>query len=156
MVFNVCVFAHELTGTTDSMMKRLKTFEEVKEGLAPLFAEEGTELVMLFGSVASEAVHPRSDIDIAVLCEKPVDILSLTNRVIRLLGRDEVDAVDLRRAAPLVRFLVATRGRILFEKRNGVFGSFCSLAFRMYIDSGKLRQAQKVAIQQYLETRSVR
>lgn len=138
------------------MMKRLKSIEEIRKGLEPLFAEEGTELVMLFGSAASGAVHPRSDIDIAVLCQKPIDILSLTNRVIRLLGTDQVDVVDLRRAAPLIRFLVAKRGRILFEKRNGVFGSFYSLAFRMYIDSGKLRQAQKVAIQQYLETRSVR
>ena len=138
------------------MMKRLKSIEEIRKDLEPLFAEEGTELVMLFGSAASGAMHPRSDIDIAILCEKPVDILSMTNRVIRLLGRDEVDVVDLKRAAPLIRFLVAKRGKILYEKRNGIFCSFCSLAFRMYIDSGKLRQAQKVAIQQYLETRSGR
>ncbi|MBF8297326.1 MAG: hypothetical protein HW389_3871, partial [Bacteroidetes bacterium] len=117
------------------MIKRLKTYEEIKKGLAPLFAEEGTELVMLFGSVASGAVHPRSDIDIAFLCEKPIDILSLTNKVAGLLGTDELDVVDLRRAAPVLRFLVAKRGRILFEKRKGVFSSFCSLAFRMYIDS---------------------
>lgn len=137
------------------MTKRLKSIEEIRKNLEPLYAEEGTELVMVFGSVASGTVHRRSDLDIAFLCDKPIDLLSLTNKVIALLGTDEVDVVDLRRAAPLIRFLVATRGRILFEKRNGVFASFCSLAFRMYIDSGKLRQAQKVAIQQYIETRPV-
>ena len=56
---------------------------EIKKGLSPLFNDEGLRLVLLFGSAVSGKIHKKSDIDFAFLFDKPVDILSLTNRVIR-------------------------------------------------------------------------
>jgi hypothetical protein len=100
-------------------------------------------------------MHKRSDLDLAFLFEKPVDILSLTNRVIRLLHTDSVNVVDLRRASPLLRYSAAKNGRLLYEKREGLFNDFYSLAFRMYIDTKKLRDAQKVGIAQYLRARGM-
>src|SRR3990167_7587269 len=61
-------------------------------------------------------MHKRSDIDLAFLYKKPVNILSLTNRVIRLLHMDSVDVVDLRHASPLLRYSVAKNGRLLYER----------------------------------------
>src|SRR4030042_2608486 len=129
---------------------------ETKERLTPLFEDESLQLVLLFGSALTRNMHKGSDIDLAFLYDKPVDVVSLTNRVIRLLHCDMVDVVDLRSANPLLRFSVAQKGRPLYEKSHGVFNAFCSLAFRMYVDSKKLRDGQVRVIRDFLETRGQR
>ena len=129
---------------------------EIKEKLTPLFEDESLQLVLLFGSALTRSMHKGSDIDLAFLYDKPVDALSLTNRVIRLLHRDTVDVVDLRSSNPLLRFSVAQTGKPLYEKSRGVFSEFCSLAFRMYVDSRKLREGQAKVIKDFLETRGQR
>lgn len=130
--------------------------QEIRVRLAPLFKDEGLRLVILFGSAASGAVHPRSDIDLAFLYDKPIDAVMLAGRVIQLLRTDKVDVVDLRRASPLLKFSAAKHGKILFEKVPGMFSDFYSLAFRMYCDSRKLRDAQADSIRMYLKSRGLR
>ena len=110
---------------------------------------------MLFGSAVSGKTHKKSDTDLAFLFDKPVDILALTNRVIRLLHTDNVDVVDLRRASPLLKFSAVKSGMLLYEREPGMFNEFYSLAFRMYVDTGKLRDAQAKAIQQFLKARGL-
>jgi predicted nucleotidyltransferase len=134
-------------------IKKISSFEELKNRLAPLFKDEGLQLVLAFGSVVSQRVHKHSDIDLAFLFNKPVDILRLTNRVIRLLQTDNVDIVDLKRASPILIFSAAKYGRLLYERLPGVFNEFYSLAFRRYMDTEKLRNAQAMAIRHFLEAR---
>lgn len=129
--------------------------EEVKNRLSPLFKKEGLRLVILFGSTISGEVHKKSDIDIAFLFDKPVDILELTNTVMRLLHTNNVDVVDLRRASPLLKFSTVVKGKLLYEKGPGMFNEFSSLAFRMYVDTKKLRDAHKITIKNYLEKRGI-
>ena len=132
---------------------RIFSMGKITRMLSPLFKEEELQLALLFGSISSGTFHPQSDIDLAFLYEKPVDILDLTNKVIRLLHSDLVDIVDLRRASPLLAFSVAKQSRVLYEKSSGVFNIFYSLAFRRYVDTEKLRQAQSRAIKSFLEGR---
>jgi hypothetical protein len=84
-----------------------------------------------------------------------VDILSLTNRVIRLLHADNIDVVDLRRTSPLLKFSVVKNGRVLYEKLPGMFNEFYSLAFRMYVDTKKLRDAQEISINHFLREKGL-
>jgi predicted nucleotidyltransferase len=65
--------------------------DDIKQKLAPLFGEERVQFVLLFGSLVSKKATPQSDIDLAFLFDGPVDILTLTNQVIRLLHTDRVD-----------------------------------------------------------------
>jgi len=134
----------------------IPSIAEIKERLAPLFEDENLGLVLLFGSALTRNIHKRSDVDLAFLYDKPVDVVTLTNRVITLLRRDTVDVVDLRSANPLLRFSVAQKGRPLYEKSPGVFNEFSSLAFRMYVDSKKLREGQARTIRNFVETRGER
>jgi predicted nucleotidyltransferase len=127
---------------------------EMKERIAPLFEDESLQLVLLFGSVVTGATHKKSDIDLAFLFDGPVNILAFTNRVIRLLHCDNVDVIDLRHASPLLRFSAVQKGRLLYEKSPGVFNEFCSLAFRMYVDSKKLRDGHAEVIKGFLQTRA--
>jgi predicted nucleotidyltransferase len=133
--------------------KEIISVEEIRNRLVPIFKDEGLKLVLLFGSAVLGKIHKQSDIDLAFLFDKPVDILSLTNRVIRLLHADNIDVVDLRRASPLLKFSVVKNGRLLYERQPGMFNEFYSLAFRMYVDSKKLRDAQEIAIRHFLKER---
>jgi len=131
--------------------KEMPSPEQIKEKLKPLFNEEGLQLVLLFGSVATGKQHKRSDIDLGFLFDRPIDVLSLTNRVITLLHTDDLDVVDLGRASPLLKFSAAKHGKLLYERSPGLFHDFLSLAFRMYSDTKKLRVARDQAIRDFLE-----
>jgi len=134
---------------------KMLSVEEIKERLAPLYNMEGLELVLLFGSCVSGKLHTKSDIDIAFLSNKPVDILAVTNKAIHLLSTDKVDVVNLKFASPLLKFSLAKRCIILYERYPGLFNSFFSLAFRRYIDTKKLREAQSEAINDFLKERKL-
>jgi predicted nucleotidyltransferase len=134
-------------------MKKLPALNEITDKLSPMFDDEGLQLVIVFGSVVSGKVHQKSDIDLAFLFDKPVDIIGLTNRVISLLRSDNIDVVDLMRASPLLSFSIVRNGELLYEKMEGNFNTFCSLAFRRYADTKKLRDAQAQMIKQFVSTR---
>ncbi|MEW6001351.1 MAG: nucleotidyltransferase domain-containing protein [Nitrospirota bacterium] len=133
------------------MAKEIISVEEIRNKLAPLFENEGLQLVVLFGSAVSERIHKQSDIDIALLFDRPIDIFSLTNKVIRLLRTNNIDVIDLRYASPLLKFIIAKSGRLLYEREQGIFNEFYSLAFRRYVDTKKLRDAQETAIKHFLK-----
>jgi predicted nucleotidyltransferase len=134
---------------------KIPSIDEIKERLKPLFKEEELELILLFGSVASRISHKKSDIDLAFLFDKPLDILALTNKVIKLLHTDNVDVVDLKRANPLLKFSIAKNGKLLYERSPGLFNEFYSFAFRRYIDTKKLRSAQGETIKNFLEEKGL-
>lgn len=136
-------------------LRKMLTIEEIRERLVPLFKERDLRLILLFGSALTGAVHKKSDIDLAFLFDRPVDILSITNSVIRLLHTDKVDVIDLKHASPLLKYSVAEKGRLLYEKSPGIFNEFYSLAFRMYVDTRKLREARETAIKYFLESRGL-
>lgn len=129
--------------------------DHISRRLAPLFQDKGLRLVLLFGSMASGKMHGRSDIDLVFLYDAPADILSLTNSVIRLLHTDTVDVIDLKRASPLLTYSAAKSGRLLYERAEGEFAMFVSLAFRRYVDTKKLRDMQSISIRQFLEARGL-
>lgn len=137
------------------IVKKAYSVKEIKEKLTPLFEEEGLQLVLLFGSMASGKAHGRSDIDLGFLFDKPQDILALTNRVIRVLRNDRIDVVDLRHANPLLNFMAVTKGEPLYERSPGLFNSFYSLAVRRYIDTKKLRKVQEIVINSFIRERGL-
>jgi len=130
--------------------------DQIRERLQPLYGDEGLRFVLLFGSSLAEgASHRQSDIDLAFSFDRPADLLALTNNVIRLLRTDNVDVVDLKRASPLLKFSAAKNGNLLYERSPGLFAAFYSLAFRMYVDTKKLRDAQTEAVNAFLEERGL-
>lgn len=128
---------------------------ELRERLTPLFADQDIDLVIVFGSVAGGVIHAESDLDLAVEGRRPLDLVSLTNDITQLLRTDAVDVVDLRRASPLLMMEIARGGRLLYERTPGSYAAFCSLAHRRYVDTTKLRLAQREAIQHFLRARGV-
>jgi predicted nucleotidyltransferase len=125
-------------------------YEELRSMLSPLFRDAGLQLVVLFGSTARGRAGRRSDVDLAFLFDRPCNTVQLGLEVTRLLHTNAVDVVDLRTASPLLRFAALRDGKPLYERSPGTFLSSYSLAFRMYVDTKKLRDAQLSAIRNYL------
>ena len=136
-------------------MAKAYTVSELKERLRPLYADPRIDLVVVFGSIASGEAHAESDVDVAVRGSGELDLIAVTNDVTRLLYTDAVDVVDLRRASPLLMMEVVRGGRVIFERTPGSYAAFCSLAHRRYVDTAKLRAAQRESIQRFLRERGV-
>jgi predicted nucleotidyltransferase len=126
------------------------TIEEIHDRLEPLCHDAGLQLIVLFGSLAKGQRNLRSDVDLAFLYDVPFNNVQLTNRVSQLLRSDAIDVVDLRTASPLLKFSAMRDGKVLYERSSGMFSSFYSLAFRRYIDTKKLRDAQRAAVRNYI------
>jgi predicted nucleotidyltransferase len=126
----------------EDMVERLADLERVVPAI---------ELVVLFGSVARGQARSRSDLDIAVRGDGPVDLDALYLVLAPRLGTDRLDLVDLRVAGSVLGFEVARHGQPLFERVPGAFRSFQALASGRYCDTAKLRRAQQRAIHVFLE-----
>jgi predicted nucleotidyltransferase len=131
-------------------MARTLDDAELQNLLAPLCEQYRFRLIILFGSSVTGRRGPDSDLDLALLGDAPLDLVAVTTDVIRLLHTDRVDVVDLRRASPLLAMEVARHGRLVYERQPGMHLEFISLAVRRYIDTKKLRDAQKDAIHRFL------
>ena len=139
---------------TPNQAERLD-FHRLRQQLAPLFRRADLRLVILFGSVGTGAPHARSDVDLAVLGDQPLDLVEMTNAVIQLTHLNDVDLVDLLHAPPLLAMEVARHGRLLYRREPGDYAQFCSLAYRRYAHTAKLRDAQKDAILGFLRERGL-
>jgi predicted nucleotidyltransferase len=111
---------------------------EVARDVAERF---GLRLIVLFGSTAREEPEPR-DLDLGMLGSDTLDVVAITNALIRALGTQSVDVTDLRRADPILLALAARDGKPLFETEPGLFADFVSVAARRFADTRKFRDAR--------------
>ena len=103
--------------------------------------------IYLFGSMAADAVHDSSDIDIAVLPHEPIANLKrwdIQQELATALGR-AVDLVDLLSASTVMRLQVVTTGELLYEGDNTKQAEFEMLALSMY---ARLNQERREILDQ--------
>jgi len=131
------------------------TIPEIIQKVSTLFERPDIQLVVLFGSYASGAVHRRSDIDLGVLADKLIDTIEETADLIRMLHVNDIDLVDLRRVNPLLAREIIRRAIVLYERDPGIFSQFVSLTIRRYVDTHKLREAQQRVVDQFLQARGI-
>lgn len=132
------------------------TVEPLRAALEPLWATGQFRLVVLFGSLATGRSGPDSDLDLGLLPRGAFDEIQVTAEVVRMTHRNDVDVIDLARADPLTAMEVARGGLVLFCEDPSVFTEFRSLAFRRYVDSEKLRRAQRRALDLFEQGRESR
>jgi predicted nucleotidyltransferase len=102
---------------------------------------ERVALAVLFGSAASKRTTAPSDLDVAFWLDgKQVEgrELELTNGLMQLLHRNDVDVVVLNHASPLLQWQVASTGTPLYERRKGTFHQFQVSAMKRYDDTRRL------------------
>lgn len=112
--------------------------ERVRE-LPELFRVRGVRLAYLFGSALREPAP--DDVDLAVLMREG-SALDLYPDLVRALGTDRLDLVDLATAPPLLRFQVVRDGVVLFREGEEVENEFELAAIREYRDTRHHRAIQ--------------
>jgi predicted nucleotidyltransferase len=94
----------------------------------------GLTLLLLHGSRARGAERPESDWDFAYLGDPDLDVDALLAILAETLGADRVDLADLARSGALLRFCVAEKAVVLFERETGVFERFWLDAVHTWCD----------------------
>lgn len=138
------------------MSAQTLTVSELIQKLHRFFERSDVHLVVLFGSMVSGKMHRRSDLDLGILADKLLNTVEVTTELIRLLHVNNIDVVDLRRANPLLSREIVRQGTVLYERDPGMFAQFVSLTVRRYVDTRKLREAQKQVVERFLQARGVR
>ena len=110
-------------------------------------------LVILHGSYAKGTTTFRSDFDVGLLGEPKIieekyfDIL----RDFSSIFGDKFDPVFLNGAEPMIMYQIAINGRPLYEKIEGLFGSFKVYALARYLDTEKFRLLEKQYIKSVIQ-----
>ncbi len=83
---------------------------------ARVIAKRQVAGVWLFGSVLHGEHRPDSDVDLAVLCDPPLELqrTAVMDEVGLAIGSD-VDVIDLTTAAPALAWEILTTGKLVFE-----------------------------------------
>lgn len=124
-----------------------------RKRLADLARRHGLNLVVLFGSRATGHVHARSDVDLGVSADRPLELERLTDvfsELGALLPGVPVDVVDLRRADPLLLRKVFETAICLFGE-PGAFHAERLRAFHRYEDYRPFIELERESVQRALE-----
>ncbi|MDP3296208.1 MAG: nucleotidyltransferase domain-containing protein [Thermodesulfovibrionia bacterium] len=115
--------------------------------------ENNIELLIVFGSQASGKIHPSSDIDVAVKFRQGAEIskLKLIYKLNDLFSGRNIDLVILRTETdPLLLFEIFLNGRLLYEKYPDLFDKERLRAWKLYIDTEKLRLMQRKYLKEFV------
>ena len=128
--------------------------QEQKTTIATIAKQFRLRLLLLFGSQATGLTHAKSDVDIAVLAERPLDELdirdALNEALMRVFRRSDVELVDLRRAPPLLQRDATAEGRLLFEEKPGVYDRFQLFAMKHFMETKPLRDLRRARLREFL------
>ena len=96
------------------MTKCINIFQSVTTALAN---EPGIKVALVYGSAAAGKMRPGSDVDVAVLFDRPLDMearLALWGKLTDALHR-EVDLVDLYDLGGEILHQILTKGRVIIK-----------------------------------------
>jgi predicted nucleotidyltransferase len=128
--------------------------ETLLHELNSAFPQRSVYGLWLFGSRANGEARPDSDVDLAVLCDAPLDpvaLFDMSGRVAAQLGT-AVDLVDLRQAGGLLRVEATHRGTPLLGPTIEA-DLFSTHAMADYAAFARNRQAATQAFKEHLHAR---
>jgi len=112
----------------------------------------GLSLVILFGSQATGATHPKSDIDIAVLSRKGFDRNRLLDDLSGIFKREDIELVNISEMSPTLMYVLVRDGKALYEDVTGAFLKWKFYAIRIWIDTAWLRRLRDKKMVEWAKT----
>lgn len=95
------------------------------------------KLLVYFGSYLTEWYLKDSDIDLAFLADQPLTSLEkmeLHKELIIAHRKSDIDLVDLQTAETVLRYAVATDGKVLFEREEGMFERYALFYIKQFYE----------------------
>lgn len=112
-------------------------------------------LMILFGSYGTERFNNKSDIDIAIIGENPqllkTRYLEMLEELSGYFDYREIDLILLNHADSLLKFNIATDGKLIYEKEKGLFQIFQVRAMSEHNDARKFYELDKKYIDNYIK-----
>ncbi len=112
------------------------------------------KFILLHGSYATDKVREGSDLDIALLGEKPIEFEELSaiyGDMTEIFGDDsrrELDIKSLHKADPLFCYQVTKDSQLLYGDLTD-FNEFKAYAFSNYFDSKDLFHLEKILVKKF-------
>jgi predicted nucleotidyltransferase len=128
--------------------------EEQQQKIEEVGRKYRLKFILLHGSYATNKIRQGSDLDIALLGEKPIEfeeLLAIYSDLAEIFGDDpqrELDIKSLHQADPFFCYQVARDSQLLYGDITD-FNEFRAYAFSNYFDSKDLFHLEKVLIQKF-------
>jgi len=111
--------------------------------------------MILFGSYQTEKFKKDSDIDLAVIADN-LNLLEskkrqLLSELSSLFNHRDIDLITLNHADALLKYMIATEGKLIYEKDKGLFAIFKVRAMSEHNDARKFYQLDKKYIENYIK-----
>jgi predicted nucleotidyltransferase len=127
----------------------MHNLESFRSDIQALAQKHDLDLVILFGSQARGNTHPKSDIDLGVTSNKPIELskmLEIIGDFSSLLKREDVEVVDLNQAGFTLLGAVVRDGKMMYEKEDGMFAKYILHVHSLWLEAEWLRDLQKKAL----------
>lgn len=119
----------------------------IKQKITPvLSAYPDVELAYLFGSQVNEHIGPMSDVDIAVLFQRPVDIavmMALKHQIGEILQCSHVDLISLNSASIELSYSVICNGKNIYMTDLATLVEYEAKVLSLYGDYLPVLKSQK-------------
>jgi predicted nucleotidyltransferase len=132
----------------------MRITEEQQQKIGEVGRKYRLKFILLHGSYATNKIRRGSDLDIALLGEKPIEFEELSaiySDLAEIFGNDpqrELDIKSLHKADPLFCYQVAKDSQLLYGDLTD-FNEFKAYAFSYYFDSQDLFHLEKILIQKF-------
>ena len=126
--------------------------EILKPQIKQLAEKHGLSLVVLFGSQATGATHPKSDVDIAVLSSDNFDRSKILDDLGEIFKRDDIEIINIAESSPTMMYVLTRDGKLLYENKIGAFLKWKFYAIRVWIDTAWLRHLRDRKMIEWAQT----
>ena len=126
----------------------------IKRGIKSFCRENGFDLLVLFGSSAADRTHIESDMDVAVKCSENTKIsrLQMIYELDDFFNGKKIDLVLLSPDTdPLLLYEIFCNGKCLYESRKGLFTKEKLRAWKLYLDTDKIRKMNKKYLKDFVK-----
>jgi predicted nucleotidyltransferase len=128
--------------------------EEQQQKIEEVGRKYSLKFILLHGSYATNKIRRGSDLDIALLGEKPIEfdeLLAIYSDLSEIFGDNpqrELDIKSLHKADPLFCYQVTKDSQLLYGDLTD-FNEFKAYAFSNYFDSKDLFHLERILIQKF-------
>ena len=128
--------------------------EKIKPKIARLAEKYSLSLLLLFGSQVTGKTHLRSDVDLAFVSEKQLDLTEIAKMEIDFSQRlriKNLEMVALNGAHPFLLKQITQKAVVLYEKEDSLFVKFKIYALKRFMEAKRLLDLRELSFNNFLQ-----
>lgn len=130
--------------------------KKIISSLRNISLEYGLGLLVLFGSRANGTDVKSSDYDLAFFPSKEftaIEEINLFDSIMEILGTENIDLVNISKNHDVkLRYEIFMKGKLIYEKRKGLFRELRHKAWMDYIDFQKFSKNRAKCLREKIKS----